>query len=85
MVSVDGLYPAIEMAGISPDLILNRHAIPEKMPDEGVLRCACNIGPREYLDREPLTRLHQQIKSKSGEVFARALVLSGRNHKDVDI
>jgi len=23
MVSVDGLYPAIEMAGISPDLILN--------------------------------------------------------------
>jgi hypothetical protein len=22
MVSVDGLYPAIEMAGISPDLIL---------------------------------------------------------------
>ena len=24
MVSVDGLYPAIEMAGISPDLILNK-------------------------------------------------------------
>lgn len=64
---------------------LNRHAIPEKMPDEGVLRCACNIGPGEYLDREPLTRLHQQIKSKSGEVFARALVLPGCNHKEVDI
>ena len=44
-----------------------------------------NIGTREHLDREPLTCLHQQVKSKSGEVFARALVLFGRNHKDIDI
>jgi len=30
MVSVDGLYPAIEMAGISPDLILiHLHPPPE--------------------------------------------------------
>ncbi len=65
--------------------ILNRHAVPENMPDEGILPVRRNIGPREYLDREPLTRLHQQIKSKSGEVFARALVLFGRNHKDIDI
>jgi len=55
------------------------------MPDEGILPVRRNIGPREYLDREPLTRLHQQIKSKSGEVFAKMKVLFGRNHKDIDI
>jgi len=67
------------------DCSLNRHAVPENMPDEGILAVRRNIGPREYLDREPLTRLHQQIKSKSGEVFAKMKVLFGRNHKDIDI
>ena len=68
-----------------PIVHLNRHAVMKNLPDEGVFPVRCNIRPGEDLDREPLTRLHQQIKSKSGEVFARALVLFGRNHKDIDI
>lgn len=31
------------------------------MSDKGILPVRRNIGTGEYLDQEPLTRLHQQI------------------------
>jgi len=52
---------------------------------KGYCRCAATSARESTLTESRFTCLHQQIKSKSGEVFARALVLPGCNHKEVDI
>jgi len=68
-----------------PIIHLNRHAVMKNMPDEGVLPVRCNIGPGDDLDREPLTGEHQQVESKSCEIFTKAKIFPGCNHKDIDI
>jgi len=68
-----------------PIVHLNRHAVMKNLPDEGVFPVRCNIRPGEDLDREPLTREHQQIERQSGEVFTKAEVLPRRDHEDIDI
>jgi len=65
--------------------MLNRHAVTKNMPDERILPVRCKIGPGDDLDREPLTGEHQQVKSKSGEIFAKVKVLPGRDHEYIDI
>ncbi|KDE54339.1 hypothetical protein EI28_00775 [Methanoculleus sp. MH98A] len=64
---------------------LYRHPVLENMSDKGILPVRRNIGTGEYLDRDSLARLHQQIKSKSGEKFAKSKVLFRRNYEDIDI
>jgi len=68
-----------------PVVHLNRHAVVKNMPDEGVLPVRCKIGPGDDLDREPLPGEHQQVESKSREVFTKTKILPGCNHKDINI
>jgi len=53
MVSVDGLYPAIEMAGISPDLILR-----------SATRIAA-LRPRDRIARSPIRPVSRETPGRA--------------------